>query len=90
MYISSYLRLPQAEKEYVQHLLVQQGAAVYAALAADGGSVFLCGDGADMAKAVHAALVEIFTAHGSLTAEEAVAQLAAMAAEHRYVRDVWS
>lgn len=74
----------------MQHLLTQQGAGVYAALAGGRGSIFVCGDGAHMAKAVHAALVDLFCTHGGLAADDAAAQLAAMNTEHRYVRDVWS
>mmetsp|Transcript_17221 Transcript_17221/g.51507 ORF Transcript_17221/g.51507 Transcript_17221/m.51507 type:complete len:883 (-) Transcript_17221:2276-4924(-) len=80
----------QAEKVYVQHLVAREGAAVHAALADGSGSVFVCGDGADMAKAVHAALADVFTTHGGLTASEASARLTTLANEQRYVRDVWS
>ena len=74
----------------MQHLLTQQGPGVYAALAGGGGSIFVCGDGAHMAKAVHAVLIDLFCAHGGLAANDAAAQLAAMTTERRYVRDVWS
>lgn len=83
-------RTLQAEKVYVQHLVAREGAAVHAALADGSGSVFVCGDGADMAKAVHAALADVFTTHGGLTASEASARLTTLANEQRYVRDVWS
>jgi sulfite reductase alpha subunit-like flavoprotein len=78
----------QAEKRYVQHLLAEQGAEVAAAIGA-GGHVYVCGDGAHMAKDVHAALVSLLVAHAGVSEAAAGEQLAAMTKEGRYVRDVW-
>jgi sulfite reductase alpha subunit-like flavoprotein len=52
--------------------------------------MFVCGDGANMAKDVHAALTSILEIHGRLPATEAAAHLALMTKEGRYIRDIWS
>lgn len=76
-------------KVYVQHLMRKHAAALFALLEEDA-YVFVCGDGAGMAKDVHATLVEIIKAEGGVEAAEAEEQLSAMAKAGRYVRDIWS
>lgn len=76
-------------KVYVQHLMRKHAAALFALLEEDA-YVFVCGDGAGMAKDVHAALAEIISDQGGVDAAEAEAQLRAMAKAGRYVRDIWS
>lgn len=78
----------QAQKRYVQHLVIEAGAEV-AAVLQGGGSVFVCGDGAHMAKDVHAALTAALAEHAGLDEAAAAEHLACMAREGRYVRDVW-
>ena len=39
---------------------------------------------------VHAALTEILAEHGSMSTQDAAAQLARLTKEQRYVRDIWS
>jgi NADPH-ferrihemoprotein reductase len=80
----------QAEKVYVQHLMREHGAALAPLVLQQGGSVFVCGDGAAMARDVQAALTDILAQHGGLSKDEAAAALAQMATEKRYVRDIWS
>ena len=84
----------QESKVYVQHLMARQGEELWAILSdstgGGGGSIFVCGDGVDMAKAVHKTLVDIFACHGNMTEAEAGAVLANMATAQRYVKDVWS
>ena len=76
-------------KVYVQHLMRKHAAALFELLEEDA-HVFVCGDGAGMAKDVHAALVEIIATQGGVEAAEAEAQLSTMAKAGRYVRDIWS
>lgn len=52
--------------------------------------MFVCGDGAAMAKDVHACLASILEEQGGLSADEAAGVLAEMAKQKRYVRDIWS
>jgi NADPH-ferrihemoprotein reductase len=77
----------QAEKVYVQHLMAEDAADLREALAEREGYAFVCGDGAAMARDVGAALA---AALGGGDAAAGAAALAALAAEGRYVRDVWS
>ena len=81
-----------AEKVYVQHKLAARAKEVAAMVTAPGAHVFVCGDGAGMAKDVHAALCEALQAHaeGVPDSAAAAAALAAMTKEGRYVRDIWS
>ena len=78
----------QSDKVYVQHRLRRRGAELYAWLQ-DGAHVYVCGDAARMAKDVHAALRDIIVEHGRISAEDAEARLAELAAERRYARDVY-
>ena len=51
----------------------------------------MCGDGANMAKDVHGALVDALAAHvDGMDAKRATDMLMAMTKEGRYVRDIWS
>ena len=47
-------------------------------------------DGAQMAKDVHSALLRILSQHLGVQESTAVAHMAAMVKEGRYIRDVWS
>lgn len=77
-----------ADKVYVQNLLEQNAAEVFAWLQ-EGAAIYICGDASRMAADVEAALLRII-ARG-LQADEAAAQayLSALAADHRYQRDVY-
>lgn len=79
----------QDKKVYVQHLMKRHGQALFDMMEEEG-YVFVCGDGAAMAKDVHACLQDIIVRHGDLDAKEATEQLAAMTRSGRYVRDIWS
>lgn len=52
--------------------------------------IFVCGDGANMAKDVHSALLAVLETHGGLAATDAAAHLATMTKDGRYIRDIWS
>lgn len=74
---------------YVQHLLKEDAAEV-AKLLASGAHVYVCGDGAAMAKDVHAALQAILRDQLGMSEAQATQELTAMTKEGRYVRDIWS
>lgn len=52
--------------------------------------IFICGDGANMAKDVHATLLSILEEYGSMSASKAAAHLTNLSKSGRYVRDIWS
>lgn len=70
------------EKTYVQHLMKQHAIELKHMITEGRGRVFVCGDGAQMAKDVHATLVEILGGDQGALSE--------MSREGRYVRDIWS
>ncbi len=74
---------------YVQDL-IKQDANEVANLIKAGGYVFVCGDGAGMAKDVHAALAQALSSQEGSSEEEANKILTTMVQERRYIRDVWS
>ena len=78
----------QPEKRYVQHVLRERGAELYAWLAG-GAHLYVCGDAAQMAKDVHAALAEIVATHGGTTPEAAQVWLSELLQDGRYARDVY-
>ena len=78
----------QPQKRYVQHVLRERGANLYDWLAG-GAHLYVCGDAAQMAKDVHAALAEIVATHGGKTPEAAQAWLSELLQDGRYARDVY-
>ncbi|MFB7935817.1 molybdopterin-dependent oxidoreductase [Streptomyces sp. NPDC056049] len=78
----------QRAKIYVQDRMREHGAALWSWLR-DGAHVAVCGDAARMAKDVDRTLREIVARHGRMGDEEAAAYVGRMAAEKRYVRDVY-
>ena len=78
----------QAEKIYVQHRMLEQGAALWSWLQ-DGAALYVCGDAACMAKDVEAALLTIVERHGGLTRETAQDYMKSLTREKRYLRDVY-
>lgn len=78
----------QAEKVYVQHRLVEQGAEVYKWLE-QGAHFYVCGDANHMAKDVEQALLDIYQTHGKQTADEAKKSLLALRKAKRYQKDVY-
>jgi NADPH-ferrihemoprotein reductase len=80
-------------KTYVQHLMLEQKDKLKDMILEKNGYVFVCGDGANMAKDVHNALVEIILSTDAARQEERQKSediLSRMTKEGRYVRDVWS
>ncbi|MBD0707830.1 reductase [Streptomyces sp. CBMA291] len=78
----------QPVKVYVQDRVREQGARLWEWLGA-GAHVYVCGDATRMAKDVDRALREVAMAHGGLDAEAADAWIRRLAADKRYVRDVY-
>jgi sulfite reductase (NADPH) flavoprotein alpha-component len=78
----------QAERIYVQQRLLEQGAQLFHWLES-GAYLYVCGDAANMAPDVHAALLEVVAKHGGRSPENASAYLNGLMSERRYVRDVY-
>lgn len=78
----------QRDKVYVQHLMRNRGAELWAWLQ-DGAQVYVCGTADPMAKDVDRALCDIAAAHGNLDADAARAYVQSLSADKRYHRDVY-
>jgi len=78
----------QRTKVYVQDRMREHGAQLWAWLR-DGAHFYVCGDARRMAKDVDAALREVVAVHGGMSADEATAWVKQLAADKRYVRDVY-
>ncbi|MCF8588311.1 bifunctional nitrate reductase/sulfite reductase flavoprotein subunit alpha [Gordonia liuliyuniae] len=78
----------QADKVYVQDLMREHAAEIWAWLSR-GAHVYVCGDASRMARDVDDVLHQIVAQEGRLAPRSADAYVAALAAEHRYVRDVY-
>ncbi|HTR09257.1 MAG TPA: bifunctional nitrate reductase/sulfite reductase flavoprotein subunit alpha [Paraburkholderia sp.] len=78
----------QSEKVYVQDRMREQGAQLWAWLQ-EGAHVYVCGDASRMAKDVDAALREVVSGHGGMSADAANEYVSALGREKRYVRDVY-
>ncbi len=78
----------QKEKLYVQHLMLRNGAELWAWL--NGGAAFyVCGDASRMAKDVDQALHKVAEEHGKLTTDGAAAFISQLKKDKRYLRDVY-
>jgi sulfite reductase (NADPH) flavoprotein alpha-component len=78
----------QKEKLYVQHLMLQNGAELWAWFQ-KGAAFYVCGDASRMAKDVDQALHTVAIQHGNLSETEAAAFIAQLKKEKRYLRDVY-
>lgn len=78
----------QADKIYVQHRMLEEGAELWRWLDS-GAHFYVCGDASRMAKDVDAALKQVVARHGGMSHEDAVDYVAQMQSEKRYVRDVY-
>lgn len=78
----------QKEKLYVQHLMLQNGAELWAWLQG-GASFYVCGDASRMAKDVDQALLSLAQTHGNLSLEGATAFISQLKKDKRYLRDVY-
>ncbi|MGY0062073.1 molybdopterin-dependent oxidoreductase [Streptomyces sp. LZ34] len=78
----------QRAKVYVQDRMREHGPLLWSWLQ-DGAHFYVCGDASRMAKDVDQALRDIATAHGGLSEAEAAAYVKQLAADKRYLRDVY-
>ncbi|MFC3574780.1 molybdopterin-dependent oxidoreductase [Streptomyces yaanensis] len=78
----------QRAKVYVQDRMREHGPELWHWLQ-DGARFYVCGDASRMAKDVDQALRDIAVLHGGLSEPEAAAYMKQLAAEKRYVRDVY-
>ncbi|WP_405392132.1 bifunctional nitrate reductase/sulfite reductase flavoprotein subunit alpha [Streptomyces sp. NBC_01102] len=78
----------QRAKIYVQDRMREHGAHLWSWLQ-DGAHFYVCGDASRMAKDVDRALRDIAVAHGGLAQDAAAAYVKQLAADKRYVRDVY-
>ncbi|MFJ2903777.1 molybdopterin-dependent oxidoreductase [Streptomyces sp. NPDC087212] len=78
----------QRAKVYVQDRMREHGALLWSWLR-DGAHIYVCGDAARMAKDVDRALRDLAVRHGGLDEPAATAHLKQLAADRRYVRDVY-
>ncbi|MGP4050939.1 molybdopterin-dependent oxidoreductase [Streptomyces sp. 2A115] len=78
----------QRAKVYVQDRMREHGPELWSWLQT-GARFYVCGDASRMAKDVDRALRDIAVAHGGLGETEAAAYVKQLAAEKRYVRDVY-
>ena len=89
--VTAFSRESSTTKTYVQHRIAERAAEVAAIVAAPEARVYVCGDGANMAKDVHGALVDALAVHvDGMDEKRASEMLMAMTKEGRYVRDIWS
>ncbi|MEU4930068.1 bifunctional nitrate reductase/sulfite reductase flavoprotein subunit alpha [Streptomyces yokosukanensis] len=78
----------QRAKVYVQDRMREHGPLLWSWLR-DGAHFYVCGDASRMAKDVDRALRDIAGVHGGLDEAEAAAYVKQLAADKRYVRDVY-
>ncbi|MFJ5832789.1 molybdopterin-dependent oxidoreductase [Streptomyces sp. NPDC093089] len=78
----------QRTKVYVQDRMREHGAVLWSWLR-DGAHFYVCGDATRMAKDVDQTLRDVVARHGGMGPEDAAAYVKQMAADRRYVRDVY-
>jgi sulfite reductase (NADPH) flavoprotein alpha-component len=78
----------QEKKVYVQHRMLEKGAQLWRWLN-EGAHIYVCGDKARMARDVDEALKVIIARYGKLSGSSAEAYVKALAADQRYVRDLY-
>eukprot|EP00579_Thalassiosira_antarctica_P008626 CAMPEP_0201885002 /NCGR_PEP_ID=MMETSP0902-20130614/17667_1 /ASSEMBLY_ACC=CAM_ASM_000551 /TAXON_ID=420261 /ORGANISM="Thalassiosira antarctica, Strain CCMP982" /LENGTH=727 /DNA_ID=CAMNT_0048414025 /DNA_START=323 /DNA_END=2506 /DNA_ORIENTATION=+ len=79
----------QAQKVYVQHLLVKRAKETWKLIHEDKASIFVCG-AVKMGADVDHTLQDIISEHGGMTREKAKAYLDKMAVAGRFVQELWS
>ncbi|RPB05376.1 riboflavin synthase domain-like protein [Choiromyces venosus 120613-1] len=79
----------QPTKRYVQHVILEQAAHLWARIFKEGAVVYVCGSSGNMPIAVREALVQVFQEKGEWEKEVAVAYLAQMEKEGRFRQETW-
>ncbi|KAF0685521.1 Aste57867_22613 [Aphanomyces stellatus] len=77
-----------AQKVYVQHLIKQQGEALWALLAA-GAHIYVCG-ATLMGTDVHKSFVELVQVHGNERVDDAVRYVQDLQKKGRYIQELWT
>lgn len=77
-----------SKRIYVQHRMLEAGKEIWSWLQ-DSAVIYVCGDATYMAKDVDTALQAIVAKHGRRSAAQAQREMHAMAADGRYLRDVY-
>jgi sulfite reductase (NADPH) flavoprotein alpha-component len=75
---------------YVQDRIREHGELVVDLITRRSAHVYVCGDGASMAKDVDATLRQVLQTHGKFSGEEAQGYLMEMRQRRRYLQDIWS
>ena len=78
----------QERKVYVQHRMLENSAELWAWLE-EGAHFYVCGDASRMAKDVDTALRQVVEKEGGLSADDALAYIAALKTQNRYQRDIY-
>jgi sulfite reductase (NADPH) flavoprotein alpha-component len=78
----------QRAKAHIQDRMREHGPLLWSWLQ-DGAHIYVCGEASRMARDVDQALREIATAHGGLDETESTAHVKQLAADKRYLRDVY-
>ncbi|XP_038055432.1 NADPH--cytochrome P450 reductase-like isoform X2 [Patiria miniata] len=79
----------QAEKQYVQHIMMQKKEKIWELLE-QGGHIYVCGDARYMAPDVQKVIRTIISEHGDKTHQEADDYIKKLQSKGRYACDVWS
>ncbi|EFJ44966.1 hypothetical protein VOLCADRAFT_76078 [Volvox carteri f. nagariensis] len=79
----------QAAKDYVQHHLESQGAALWPLISEGGAHLYVCGDAKNMAKDVHKAFISLVQNTKGCTGTQAESIMKELSDYGRYQRDVW-
>lgn len=78
----------QADKVYVQHRMLENGAEIFQWLES-GAFIFVCGDAKRMARDVEQAILDIIRVYGNRSDDEAKQYLKKLRTEKRYLKDVY-
>jgi len=87
---SGHWRGARVNIAYVQDEIEAHGEAVAELLLEKGGHLYVCGDGQEMARDVHAALVAALGRRLRVSEQAAEARLSALGTEGRYRREIWN